>query len=195
LEALDRTARLAEGSTALSSIDSSGSRPIDWERVIRLAHAVEEALPLFPSNKIGPDVRDLIKIVHRGAVEVEKIAALDLLLTAMAGLVDECRGGVLLMLLLIELEAARWSTQRAAWTDRNSRECVALAVSEAVLLLPRDWSLRSAVPALLAEFDTANPDELEMWWAHGTTYQALEGMVRRKEGGELAPLLVRWLGA
>jgi len=159
-------------------------------RIQFLAAVLEEMLVLVHDRAEALDLA-----VARLLIEVETpvpdpqriVAAWDHALAALVALDGGCAGGPLPALVFNQmLDPER--VQRGP-VDL----CLALALEQALELLPADPELANAIETLVLECDKLHPDRMEIELAQLFAGEALARMAEDGSGGALAFLLVEWL--
>lgn len=150
------------------------------EEVVVLVHDRAEALE--------PAVARLVAEVETVRPDPQRIvAAWDHTLAALAELDGGSAGGPLLALmfdLMLEPEHIRRGPVDL---------CLALALEQALDLLPDDPELAAATEVLVVESDKLRPDRQEIELAQLFASEALAQMVDDGTGGAMAVLLTEWL--
>ena len=159
-------------------------------RVRFIAQVLEEVVVLLPTpqQELDQAVAELVVEASTFDSQPEVIAvAWDRVVAALTRLDGGCAGGPLLALVFNEMIDL-------SYINRGPINlCLALALEQALPLLPRHERLREAIEVLAEQTDKTQPDELDMCIARVNASDALEDMVSRRIGGVVAVLMLEWL--
>lgn len=183
---------------------AGGGAPAD-QRLYRLARVLRDALPVLQDRKLANAVRLLLAEAKKPKPNRRNLfLAQDSAVAALAAMVASCTSGALGLLLLEELEGRQRGTRRPPPCRRGllglldglpldpRAVCVALALAEALPLLPVHEDLATAAAALIAEAEKSSIDPMELFWAWHDGHEALTNVVGL-HGSALAELLLEWL--